>query len=422
MSKKNVIFIDSRVADYQTIVAELPVGTDWYLLNPTINGVSQIQGILANYSGLDSIQIFSYGSSGSIQTGSGELSIQNITDYQSQLAAIGSSLTETGDILLYGCNVAQGEAGQKFVQTLANYTGADVAASTDLTGSAALGGDWSLETNIASIEAKILSMGNSNLLLATSYSLDLNGAQNLSTIDEHWTVGPNSYWWDNVNGQPTGSAFEPSPTIWAAEITTPSSAGIQKLRIQSLLDASLSSSVQWTIGYWSANPLTLRLNTPSTAQAVPSYLDYTAQVVSRNVGNQTFYDLIITKSGTLGTPADFQNILRSIVFKDTSTVAREQTDQYLVQISPDGNTWYGAGAGQADHANFYVDALPPPSLTIAVFHDSIIILNFNDQLAPDTQWQAALPPDLNRFTVTVPPVLCTMTPMVMVALELCRLL
>jgi hypothetical protein len=139
MSKKNIIFIDSRVADYQTIVAALPIETDWYLLNQNSDGVSQMQSILANYSGLDSIQIFSHGSVGAIQIGSGELSNQNIADYQSQLVAIGSSLAETGDILLYGCNVAQRDEGQKFINALATKTGADVAASTDLTGSADLG-------------------------------------------------------------------------------------------------------------------------------------------------------------------------------------------------------------------------------------------------------------------------------------------
>ena len=52
MSKKNIVFIDSRVADYQTIVAALPIDTDWYLLDRNSDGVSQIQSILANYLGL----------------------------------------------------------------------------------------------------------------------------------------------------------------------------------------------------------------------------------------------------------------------------------------------------------------------------------------------------------------------------------
>ena len=166
MSKKSVIFIDSRVADYQTIVAALPVDTDWYLLNQNSDGVSQIQSILANYSGLNSIHIISHGSVGAIQIGSGELSNQNIADYQSPLAAIGSSLTDTGDILLYGCNVAQGDAGQAFVQSLANYTGADVAASNDLTGNEGFGGNWDLECLTGVIESTLSNRINYESLLA----------------------------------------------------------------------------------------------------------------------------------------------------------------------------------------------------------------------------------------------------------------
>lgn len=40
---------------------------------------------------------------------------------------IGSSLTATGDWLLYGGNVAAGDVGQEFVPALAVTKGADVA-------------------------------------------------------------------------------------------------------------------------------------------------------------------------------------------------------------------------------------------------------------------------------------------------------
>lgn len=68
-------------------------------------------------------------------------------------------LSETGDILLYGCNVAQGEAGARFIEQLSAYTGAEVAASTDYTGALALGGDWVLEASTGAIEAEALSVG-----------------------------------------------------------------------------------------------------------------------------------------------------------------------------------------------------------------------------------------------------------------------
>ena len=59
------------------------------------------------------------------------------------LAIIKSAMSESGDILVYGCDVSAGNKGQVFVAALAQATGADVAASIDDTGSAARGGNWS---------------------------------------------------------------------------------------------------------------------------------------------------------------------------------------------------------------------------------------------------------------------------------------
>ena len=66
----------------------------------------------------------------------------NLDAYGLQLASIGSALTAIGDILLYGCNVAQGGVGMQFISLLAQITGADVTASDDLTGNENLNGDW----------------------------------------------------------------------------------------------------------------------------------------------------------------------------------------------------------------------------------------------------------------------------------------
>ena len=111
MTTHNIFFIDSRVADYQTLIASLPTDSEWFLLNSTQDGIAQMQAILANYSGLDSIQILSHGAQGTLFLGSTILTSSNINNYSSQLSSIGSSLTSTGDILLYGCNVAQDLAG-----------------------------------------------------------------------------------------------------------------------------------------------------------------------------------------------------------------------------------------------------------------------------------------------------------------------
>src|SRR5690606_28436430 len=76
--------------------------------------------------------------------------------FQQQLAAIGAALNADGDILLYGCQVAEGDAGARFLETLANLTGADIAASIDYTGAHFLGGNWTLEAATGHIQSGLV--------------------------------------------------------------------------------------------------------------------------------------------------------------------------------------------------------------------------------------------------------------------------
>jgi hypothetical protein len=87
--------------------------------------------------------------------GSKGLSLSNLHSYSSELQSWGNTLSDDADILLYGCDVAQGTIGQSFVQQLAQLTGADIAASDNRTGNAALGGNWTLEVNIGHVDAPL---------------------------------------------------------------------------------------------------------------------------------------------------------------------------------------------------------------------------------------------------------------------------
>ena len=91
--------------------------------------------------------------------GTAVLSQSSLNNYADDLAAWGRSLSEQGDILLYGCSVAAGQEGEALIEGLAGLTRADVAASTDPTGPAALGGNWILEAATGPIEAPSLDGG-----------------------------------------------------------------------------------------------------------------------------------------------------------------------------------------------------------------------------------------------------------------------
>ncbi|WP_445250075.1 DUF4347 domain-containing protein [Microcoleus sp. OTE_8_concoct_300] len=64
-------------------------------------------------------------------------------------------LASNAEILLYGCNVAKGDLGAAFAERLSQLTGANVAASTSLTGSAEKGGDWELRYTTGAMDASL---------------------------------------------------------------------------------------------------------------------------------------------------------------------------------------------------------------------------------------------------------------------------
>ena len=152
---RDLVIIDSAVPDAQTLIAGLKEGSRAFILDSSRDGLAQIAEIIdANgLHDLSSIQILSHGREGQVRVGSTTLTAADLPGHADALAAIGASLAADGDILLYGCDVGANPAGAQFLNDLARLTGADVAASTDLTGAAARGGDWTLEASSGQIEA-----------------------------------------------------------------------------------------------------------------------------------------------------------------------------------------------------------------------------------------------------------------------------
>ncbi|WP_148292240.1 DUF4347 domain-containing protein, partial [Planktothrix mougeotii] len=151
---KQIIFVDSSVQDYQSLINNADAA-QIFILNENLSGIEQITNTLANQKDIESVQILSHGSEGSLKLGADVLNGTDIENFNTQLQQWGNALTENGDILLYGCDVAAGETGKNFVKRLSEITGADVAASNDLTGNQALGGDWDLEIATGNIEAAV---------------------------------------------------------------------------------------------------------------------------------------------------------------------------------------------------------------------------------------------------------------------------
>ena len=168
---KEIVFIDTNVQDYQIIASQVSETAEIVFIDSSKNGLEQISEWAQTHHGYDAMHIISHGSEGSIQLGNLTLNNTNLQSYNSILETIGESLTKEGDILLYGCNVANGQSGIDFISKLAQTTHADIAASTNLTGNEAKGGDWVLEKSTGLVSAQTSTVDHFAGLLGMSPSI-----------------------------------------------------------------------------------------------------------------------------------------------------------------------------------------------------------------------------------------------------------
>lgn len=132
-SHKEVVFISTSVADYQTLVDQIPAVTKVVLLDSSKDGLTQMAEWAQTHHGYDAIHIISHGSEGQISLGTLTLNTTTAASRSADLATLGSALTEDGELLLYGCDIGATGSGT-FLQLLHDTTGADIAASNDHTG------------------------------------------------------------------------------------------------------------------------------------------------------------------------------------------------------------------------------------------------------------------------------------------------
>ncbi|MEG4225837.1 DUF4347 domain-containing protein, partial [Microcoleus sp. N9_B2] len=213
----NLVFINSNVEDYQSLISGVSSNAEVIILDETRDGIEQITERLAIEQNIEAIHIISHGSPGAVHLGANTLNSSNIESFSPQLKQWRKALIPGADILIYGCNVAafnqpwrrefaaiQTKSGwcadygistsanelnlcssgfnrpvensptkptkpNQFLQRLSELTGADIAASANLTGNAKQGGDWELEVQIGSIEATpIKALAYSHILAATA--------------------------------------------------------------------------------------------------------------------------------------------------------------------------------------------------------------------------------------------------------------
>ena len=157
-----LVVIDKSVSGYQSLLSQIPSGYAVLQVDSSSDGWGQIasfmsrQAAAGSFSSYSALHIIGHGSAGSMKLGTSTLGLVNLSSEATTFAQIQRYMAPGADLMLYGCDIAQGAAGNAFVTQLAKATGLDVAASTDATGGA--GGDWVLEKTVGAVQAQSLSL------------------------------------------------------------------------------------------------------------------------------------------------------------------------------------------------------------------------------------------------------------------------
>lgn len=308
-ARLEVVFIDTRVDNYQQLLNDIREqnsgnrAIEVVLIDSQVDGLAQVGDFLALQRNVDAIHLISHGSDGSIQLGSSPLDLDTLLHDAGQIQAWGNALSPDADILLYGCDVAAGTAGRAFVDRLAQLTGADVAASIDLSGSASRGGDWQLEYRDGTIETPLAfdATGQyswSGTLAAPTLDLDAN--------DSSGTIGAN---------------------YTATNPVTPGPVAITDI------DARLTDSDSTNLSSLTVSIGNLLNGTDESLAAVTTGTSITASYVG-GTG-------VLTLSGT-DSVAHYQQVLRTVTYQNAAS-APDRTARTITFEASDGSATSNLG-------------------------------------------------------------------------------
>ena len=336
-----LVFIDSNVEDYRGLISGVCPNAEVIILDETLNGIEQITERLANKQNIKAVHIISHGSPGSVQLGANTLNSSNIESFAPGLKQWRKALIPGADILLYGCNVGadvsvttdidyirhisqelkplsyslsrlkatpdnldnsligfsldefRDRTGVKtpsgtgvkptkpnqFLERLSELTGADIAASANLTGNAALGGNWELEVQIGRIETPIAF----NVNTLKTYKGVLGFAPK---VDFATGTNPNSLSIGDFNGDDKPDLAVANIDSGTASIllnTTATGAGTPTFATQvtfttgnaplsvSIGDFNLDGKPDLAVANDGSNDVSILLNTTATGAATPTF-------------------------------------------------------------------------------------------------------------------------------------------------------
>lgn len=211
--RAEIAFVDPSVPEVSSLVAGVRSQIEVILLDGDRDGIVQIAEVLENRRQIKAIHLISHGTPGAILLGTAQLSAETMRIYARSLMQWSKALSADAEILIYGCEVAQGAGA--LLQQMSELTGATIAASATKTGCAELGGNWELEVRTGEIQADLafgMEVRSNYRGILTNLPVSVVGATTYSTPRQLANVDGVLYF--AANGTGTGTE------LWRVDPTT----------------------------------------------------------------------------------------------------------------------------------------------------------------------------------------------------------
>ena len=159
--RRELVIVDTAIKNYQQLVDDFFIQTpkdctvEVVVLDSQQDGVNQISRALAKHQSVDAVHILSHGSDGGLRLGNTWFQLESLESYTGVFRSWRVTLSEQADLLFYACDLARGDPSQALIKDISTLTGADVAASIDVTGNGRFSGDWDLEYQCGQLETMV---------------------------------------------------------------------------------------------------------------------------------------------------------------------------------------------------------------------------------------------------------------------------
>jgi hypothetical protein len=254
-----LIFVDAGVPDLASLLDDFAQqqrqGRDVtvVVIDASDDGIARISQTLSTQSELSAVHVISHGDDGTVQLGKTRLDSESLSLRASEIAQWSLALNARADLLLYGCDVAAHEQGRTFVNDLAMLTGADVAASTDLTGT---GGNWALEQRTGQIDSALALSQTAAQQWQGQLALAVPISKGVVVTGDANAGKPVSLQWDGLTT--SGSSSTAQASNWTIVTSAAAPDGQSGVVLGVTDDGNGKGTIagqRWSAGTWSAMPI-----------------------------------------------------------------------------------------------------------------------------------------------------------------------